>query len=185
MPQLVETTGSPVLAVELRKPLNSRKDPGKEVEIFLHSDAPAEMCRALVKENKARKMVSLTIDNYSGIEGSPVPIGPIFWGLFSRKKKPTIIQQTILYPFKTLEYLHLAAEADSCYPPSTYGANKDLPHIENLARLALRPHLKQQPPTPQIPDRVTPAGRISQPGTHWFDVSSTRRIPRRQVAAHQ
>jgi hypothetical protein len=86
MPKVVEMNGSLVLVVKLRKPLDSHKNPDKEVKVFMNSNAPASMCRALVKDSKVRRVVSLINDNFSGTNRSPVPIAPIFWGLFGRNK---------------------------------------------------------------------------------------------------
>jgi len=80
MPKLLETTGSPVLKVKVRRPFDSRThEAGKEVEILVNRDAPAHYCRKLLEQKTGREVVSITIDNSSA--ESLVPLQPIFKGI--------------------------------------------------------------------------------------------------------
>ncbi|KAI4929899.1 hypothetical protein J4E85_004520 [Alternaria conjuncta] len=80
MPKLLETTGSPMLGVKVRRPFDSRThEAGKEVEILVNRDAPAHYCRKLLEQKPGREVVSITIDN-SRAE-SLVPLQHIFKGI--------------------------------------------------------------------------------------------------------
>ena len=79
-PCKMEQTGDMGLVVKLRKKLDSKRDAGKELEVFMSSFAPADICRELVTEKKGRNVVALNVDNSARYD-TVIPLGSVFEGL--------------------------------------------------------------------------------------------------------